>query len=523
MMSRKLPIGIQDFEKLRSEGYIYADKTAYIHQLIQESTPYFLGRPRRFGKSLLVSTIRAFFEGKKELFRGLAIERLEKDWTPSPVFHIDFNLTSYKDTKTLEQGIDANLKPLERQWGRSSPSVPDSIRFYELIRNAAEKSGMRVVVLIDEYDRPLIQTMDKLAVQDEIRVSLKSFYGVLKSADRWLRFVLLTGVTKFSQVSVFSDLNQLRDISMGGQYADICGITEDELVHTFTPELQALAEAGHLSFEGVLNELRRIYNGYRFSEDSEEVYNPFSLLNAMKDKKFNYYWFRTGTPTFLINQLKNTDFNIRQYSDGISVFSQALSDYRVDGGNPIPLLYQSGYLTIKSYDERLRKYTLGFPNEEVALGFMEELAVSYAAPEDDKGFFIGKFLDDIENGDIDSFMTRIKSFIANMPYGRRGKDEQVIQNAFYMIFTLMGRLTRAEVRSFKGRADCVVESRDRVYLFEFKLIEDESQSKTGTALRQIEESGYAEPYFMGAKKIVKIGVEYNISKRIMGEWEVRSD
>jgi hypothetical protein len=412
---------------------------------------------------------------------------------------------------------------LEETWGRDPAARSPAARFLSLIRRSCEKSGRRTAVLIDEYDLPLLRTMENPELHERALNVLKSFYGVLKPADRWLRFVLLTGVTKFSHVSVFSDLNQLRDISMSGQYAGICGITESELLSTFTPELEALAKTRCLSLEEILDKLRCIYNGYRFSEDSEKVYNPFSLLNAMQDQKFNYYWFRTGTPTFLVNLLKNTDFNIREYREGIPVFSQTISDYRGESTNPIPLLYQSGYLTIKNYDERMGKYTLAFPNEEVAMGFMEELAVSYADPEDNKGFFIGNFLEDIEKGDIDSFMTRIKAFIANMPYGRRGKEEQVIQNAFYMIFTLMGQLSRAEVHSFKGRADCVVESRDRVYLFEFKLVEDEGRNGTGRALGQIEEKGYGEPYLAAGKKLVRIGVEYNVAKRLMGDWAVSGD
>jgi hypothetical protein len=374
-----MPVGIQDFEKLRAENFVYVDKTAYIHKLAEEANPYFLSRPRRFGKSLFISTLKAYFEGKKELFTGLAIESLEKDWVSYPVFPIDFNVERYSNKAGLYSGLNTNLRYLEEQWGlQVDPDETPSARLMNLIRRVSEKSGQQVVVLVDEYDKPLLDTMDNENLQDEMRSILKAFYGVLKAADRYLRFVFLTGVTKFSKVSIFSDLNQLRDISMGKAYGGICGISGTELEGTFRPELEALGETKKQSYEEVLEEMRKRYNGYRFSKEGEKQYNPFSVLNALAEQDFAYYWFKTGTPTFLVNQLKNNGYDLRNFGEGISIPAQSIDDYRAGSTDLTPLLYQSGYLTIKDYDPQFDEYILGFPNGEVEYGFLNELLPLYA-------------------------------------------------------------------------------------------------------------------------------------------------
>ncbi|GHV32990.1 ATPase AAA [Spirochaetia bacterium] len=434
IMVQKMPVGIQDFATIRTENFVYVDKTAYVYKLASEGKPYFLGRPRRFGKSLLLSTLKYYFEGKKELFEaiadqsGLAIADLEKDWIQYPVFHIDFNVERYDvDIKGLMTGMSSNLWPLEEQWGRNTPEEGDSpaARLKGLIRRAYEKTGKKVVVLVDEYDKPLIQTIDKPELQEEIRGVLKSFYGVLKSADAMLRFVFLTGVTKFSQVSIFSDLNQLRDISMETAYSSICGISAEELTGNFKPELEALAQCKCLTYEQIVAEMQKRYNGYHFSENSESVFNPFSVLNTLAAQKLDYYWFKTGTPTFLVTTLKNNDFDLRQFSQGIPVFAKSINDYRAGSGNLTPLLYQSGYLTIKDYDPQFNRYTLGFPNEEVEYGFLEELAPLYAPKlQDSQGFFIDNFVKDLQAGNVEAFMNRFKAFIANIPYDLKYETEK---------------------------------------------------------------------------------------------------
>jgi hypothetical protein len=351
MNTRKLPIGIQDFEDLRTNGYVYVDKTAYLYRLVTEGKPYFLGRPRRFGKSLLLSTLKAYFLGKRELFQeiegqsALAIAGMEKDWAAYPIFHIDLNVANYNSPAALESALNINLIQFEDLWGRDPREDTAATRFLGLIRRACEKSGRKVVVLIDEYDKPLLETMEDPDLNEQIRRELKAFYGILKTADTWLRFVLLTGVTKFAQVSVFSDLNQLRDISLEEGYSGLCGVTPAELVATFEPELKAFAEKRRMTYGETLAEMQKRYNGYHFAKDSEGVFNPFSILNTLAKQDFANYWFKTGTPTFLIKLLQKADFDLRDFERGVSIPAQSIDDYRIQGGNPVPILYQSGYLS----------------------------------------------------------------------------------------------------------------------------------------------------------------------------------
>ncbi|MDR0878019.1 MAG: ATP-binding protein [Treponema sp.] len=533
MALRKLPIGIQDFETLRTEGYVYVDKTPWIHRLISEGNPYFLGRPRRFGKSLLVSTLKAYFLGKRELFEaieansqfagqpGLAIAEIEKDWIVHPVFHIDLNVENYTDLKSLESGLNANLQPLEEQWGRDPGAQTLSTRFLSLIRRAYEKSGRKVAVLIDEYDKPLLSTFgpptgDNPAVQEEIRKSLKAFYGVLKSAGPWLKFVLLTGVTKFSQVSVFSDLNQLRDISMSEAYAGLCGITAAELTGNFETELHVLAEKNDMTYEGALEEMQRFYNGYHFAGDGESVFNPFSVLNTLADSFFGDYWFKTGTPTFLVQGLKASDYDLRTLTEGVTVPEDALTNYRANSANSIPLLYQSGYLTIKKYDRKFRLYTLGFPNGEVEYGFLNELLPLYTPwVGNNQDFSIFKFIEDLQKGDADAFMTRLRAFFAEIPYELNDKTERHYQTLFYLVFRLMGQYAQAEVRSAAGRADAVVITGKQIYVFEFKLA---GNGTAEDALQQIDDKGYLLPYTAGTRQLVKVGAEFDSATRTLGRW-----
>lgn len=390
---RKLPIGIQNFEDLRSRGFLYVDKTALVYQLVTMGKPYFLSRPRRFGKSLLISTLEAYFEGKKELFKGLAIEKLEQDWIAYPVLHMDLNAEKYDSVQSLDAIIDRYLFTWEDLWGKDERETTLSSRFFGLLRRIWEKTGKQAVVLIDEYDKPLLQTIHDPVLQEEYRSTLKSFYGVLKSADRYLRFVFLTGVTKFAQVSVFSDLNQLNDISMNPDYATLCGITHEELTANFLPELELLAKANGFSDEETLQLMTRKYDGYHFRDNTPGVFNPFSVLNALQSRRFDNFWFQTGTPTFLVELLKKSEFDLRVLIDGVEAGPSSFTEYRANVNNPIPIIYQSGYLTIKDYDREFNLYILKFPNEEVEYGFMNFLLPYYTSVQDeDKGFYIGKFV-----------------------------------------------------------------------------------------------------------------------------------
>jgi hypothetical protein len=517
---RNLPIGIQDFEKLRKENCLYVDKTQYVYQLTQTSSPYFLGRPRRFGKSLFLSTLKAYFEGKRELFEGLKIAELEKEWVQYPVIYLDFNRESYADIESFNASIDKILRQLEDVWGKDKRDKTPAIRFSGLIQRACKKSGKKVVVLIDEYDKPLISTMDNLALNDNIRKNLKGFYGVLKAEDACLRFAFLTGVTKFSKVSIFSDLNQLVDISLDENFAGICGISEAELLQNFQPEIQSLAERRKMSCDEAFAKLKKLYDGYHFAQESEDIYNPFSLLNAFAKQNFAYYWFATGTPTFLVKHLANTGFDIPILENNISIDANSLMDYRAENEDYIPLLYQTGYLTIKEYDSELNAYTLGFPNEEVKYGFLNQLLPQFTpsfGTSSSKFSAIG-FVKLLRTGDIESIMVMLRAYFATIEYDAIPKALQVekfYQFVFWQLFTLMGQFVQSEVKSNKGRADAVVKTADSIYVFEFKM---DDKATAEDALAQINSKDYAIPYSADHRKVVKIGVEFSQTEKGVKRW-----
>ncbi|NDV63681.1 AAA family ATPase [Bacteroides sp. 224] len=372
-LNRKLPIGVQTFEIIRKEGFLYVDKSALIWQIANRGRVYFLSRPRRFGKSLLLSTFESYFEGRKDLFEGLAIAELEKDWIQYPVLHLDLNAEKYDAPERLGIIINSYLAQWENKYGRSEGEDSLATRFAGVIRRAYEQTGRGVVVLIDEYDKPLLQAMFNEPLSEEYRNALKAFYAVLKSSDRYLRFVLLTGVTKFSHVSLFSDLNQLNDITMDVQYSAVCGITEEELIATFTPEIEQMSKSNDLSFDETVAYMKEEYDGYHFSRNSPGMFNPFSVLNSFYKQEFENYWFRTGTPTFLVELLKRSDYDLRELIEGVEATSDIFMQYRVESDDPIPVFYQTGYLTIKDYDKEFRLYKLGFPNNEVRYTFLEFL------------------------------------------------------------------------------------------------------------------------------------------------------
>ena len=515
-LMRKLPIGIQTFEDIRRKNYLYVDKTALVWRMANMGKPYFLSRPRRFGKSLLLSTFESYFLGKKELFEGLAIEKMETEWKEYPVLHIDLNAEKYDKPEKLNEILSNHLTQWELKYGKGIDERTLSSRFGGVIRRACEQTGQQVVVLVDEYDKPLLQAINNLELLDDYRQTLKAFYGVLKSADRYLRFVFLTGVTKFSQVSVFSDLNQLNDISMKPPYATVCGITRQELVDTFTPELKNLSEANQLTFEETLQKMAATYDGYHFCEFAEGVFNPFSVLNSFDGCKFDSYWFQTGTPTFLVELLQKSEYDLRTLLSGIEVPVSSFAEYKMDVNNPIPLIYQSGYLTIKDYDREFQNYLLDFPNDEVRYGFMNFLVPFYTPMKNnDQGFYIGKFIQELRTGDYEAFLTRLEAFFAGIPYELNDHTERHYQVIFYLVFKLMGQFTEAEVRSSRGRADAVVKTPKYIYVFEFKL-----NGTAEEALKQIDEKGYLIPYKTDHREIVKAGVEFSAESWNLSRWLV---
>ena len=515
MFLRKFPIGIQSFEKLRNDGYLYVDKTAGMYRMANIGSSYFLSRPRRFGKSLFISTLEAYFLGKKHLFKGLAVEQMEKDWTVYPVMHFDLNAEVYNSMDGLNGIYDRYLNIYEDIYGADVREKSPADRFFGIIRRAYEQTGRQVVVLIDEYDKPMLQTIGNEVLAEEYRNSLKAFYGVLKSADPYLRFVFLTGVTKFGQVSVFSDLNQLDDISMDARYSSICGITDEEMEQNFHPDMEQLAVKEKTAYETIRERMRRMYDGYHFCQNVEGVYNPFSVLNALAKQTFSYYWFATGTPTYLVELLQRSNYDLTKL-EGVEVTVNQFADYRAKAEDPVPVIYQSGYLTVKKYDEEFGIYSLGFPNEEVKYGFLQFLVPFYThVTKEQSNFYIGKFIRELRDGDVEAFLTRLRAFFADIPYELNDQTERHYQVVFYLVFKLMGQFTDVEVRSTRGRADAVVKTQDYIYVFEFKL-----NGSVSDALRQIDEKGYLIPYTADGRKLVKVGVSFNKEERNLGDWEI---
>ena len=516
-MAKKYPIGIQDFEKLRKEGYYYIDKTSYVYDLVEKGNYYFLSRPRRFGKSLLISTIEAYFEGKKNLFDGLAISGLEKDWKKYPVLHLDLNTQRYETENSLLSLLEENVVGWEEKYGRNAAEVGIERRFAGVIRRAHEMTGERTVILVDEYDKPLLQTIDDEHLQDAYRTLLKAFYGALKSEDAHIRFAMLTGVTKFGKVSVFSDLNNLQDISMDERYADICGISEAELSENFSEDIRNLAEANGQSLEEASIALKERYDGYHFNPwTSYGLYNPFSLLNTVAKKRYGNDGFETGTPTYLVELLKRYRYNLYKMANE-KVTSKILDSTDASSTNPIPVIYQSGYLTIKGYIPEPQIYELGFPNKEVEQGFMDFLLPYYTPVQDtESGFAIWSFVEDVKTGNIDGFMKRLQVFLSGCPYEMARDIELHYQNVLFIVFRLAGLYTQVEYHTSQGRIDLVLQTADYVYVMEFKL-----DGSAEEALCQIEEKQYALPFAGDSRKVYKIGVNFSSGTRNIEKWMVK--
>ncbi len=528
---RKLPIGSQSFEALRSNGELYVDKTHYIEQLSQFGRFIFLSRPRRFGKSLFLSTLKAYFEGQKALFKGLYIEQAEEEmarrqgrpaWEEHPVFHINLNDSNYQEPSSLEILLNDLLVQWEEVYESRSSEKDFYSRFRGLVRRAYKKTNRKAVILIDEYDKPLIDTMHTPELHERFREILHGFYSVLKGSDAHIQFAFLTGVTKFSKVSIFSGLNNLDDISMVSDFSAICGFTEAELEANFAPELTLLTEKLNVSYEETLARLKKKYDGYRFSEDGESVYNPFSVLKALRDRCLGDYWFATATPTFLVKYLLRLRYFVPDLENK-EIDSAALQDFRVNDDNPIPLLFQSGYLTIKERLPDETSYLLGYPNEEVRNAFLKNLLPAYIALSfSDANVSVKVIYRDLKAGNLAGVMKQIEGLLAGIPYGnlprnKKGQNlrEQYYQTVFYLIFRLFVQYTHVEVVCATGRVDMVVEMPQHIYIFEFKVT---SAGTPDDAIAQIKAQGYATPFAADPRTVHLVGVSFNERKRNIEAW-----
>ena len=519
----KYPIGIQSFDRIIEDGYVYVDKTDMIYSLVSEGSIYFLSRPRRFGKSLLVSTIKNYFLGRKELFKGLAIDRLEKEWNVYPVFHVDFNGSDFTQEGILEKRLNGYVSDWEKKYGIDSQNDDLDLggRFIKVLEAAHNQAGQRAVVLVDEYDKPILDVLDlNQQLEDRHRNVLKAFYSVFKGADEHLQFVLLTGVTKFSQVSVFSGFNQPEDISMDIRYETLCGITQKELESYFAEPIAEMAQDYRCDTDEMKLRLKKQYDGYHFSDLMTDIYNPFSLLNAFSKRRIMDFWFRSGTPTYLIRLLNHFNENMNELT-GKYYGMEEFVDYKADVEKPLPMIYQSGYLTIKDYNMRRNRFLLDFPNDEVKNGFLTMVATSYLKPKERLEGWIDDVIDAMEDGKADTLGTLFTSFLSSIPYTMRRKEdekerERYFQYTFYLIMRLISVYTvYTEKVQSQGRVDCIVETPQYVYIFEFKL-----DGTADEALQQIEEKGYAREYASDKRQVFKIGASFSSETGTIGDWKI---
>ena len=516
------PIGIQDFERLRKDGCYYVDKTDLVYKMTHTFNYYFLSRPRRFGKSLLISTLRDYFLGKKELFEGLAIEKLEKEWKKYPVFHLSFAGNKFTDLKSLQIYMNFKLSELEKTYKVTNTNEYEwGPRFEKILMTAYEQTGTEPVVLVDEYDAPLLDTMDNPELQLILKQEVRKLFSPLKDMGGILRFVFLTGISKFSQLSIFSELNNLNVITMDNEYASICGITKEELFEQMKSEIQALADNNNMTYDEACAALTQKYDGYHFTEKSPDIYNPFSLINALSKKELKNFWFATGTPTILTRLIKKYNMDPETFDKGFPATLEMFDAPTETATNPIPMLYQSGYLTIKNYDGY--EYTLGFPNDEVRLGFVKSLMPYYATEDQiQNDSFILRITKAFRENRLEDALKEMKAFLSSIPYNAEKQDENHYKTLFYLIARLCTPyVVRTEEASAAGRSDMVVETENAVYVFEFKL-----DGTVEEALNQIDSKGYLIPYSVtkdkngNEKRLVKIGVNFDAEKRTLGEWKI---
>ena len=514
---KRLPVGIQTYEKLVESDCLYIDKTEYIYKMVNYSNYIFLSRPRRFGKSLLVSTLQAYFEGKKELFKGLYIDSVEKDWTEYPVLRFDMSLAKHMDKDRLERYLLYILEQNEKRFGLSSDHIDSNVRLANLIHNVNSITGKKVVVLIDEYDAPLLDVSHEKETLSVLRNVMRNFYSPLKACDPYLRFVFITGITKFSQLSIFSELNNLRNISMLPEYAAICGITEDEIRRQMSDYLDVFARARNKTREEVLSALKRQYDGYHFAMPSPDLFNPFSLLNALLDKAIKSYWFESGTPTFLIEKLK--EFNVLPSMLKPTMTMASAFDAPTESmTSVIPLLYQSGYFTIKDYNEPADLYTLDIPNQEIRIGLMQSLLPNYVQIDTYKGVTtVAEMYLALLNDDLNEMLRLLQAYLLTVPQCDNTNYEGHYQQLLYVIFSLLGRYVDVEVRTANGRVDMVMNSGKALYLFELKL-----NKSAEAAMNQINLKDYPSRFALSGQPIVKVGINFDLERHTLEDWIIEA-
>ena len=511
----KYPIGLQDFRKILEGGYVYVDKTALIRRLVDNGSYYFLSRPRRFGKSLLLSTIAAYFRGEQALFKGLAIAETTAEWVKHPVLHLDLGGQTYTDAESLHELLNVRLNEWEKLYGKGDAETSPALRFGGVIRRAAERTGRQAVILVDEYDKPLLESAGNEALQEHYRTTLRAFYFNLKGCDAFIKFALLTGVTKFSKLSVFSDLNNLNDISMQREYGAICGITEEELARYFAPGIEELARRNDLSVDEARARLKKQYDGYLFHPKAEHVYNPFSLLNAFSKNELGDYWFESGTPRFLVQMMKREGINAESLTTDAIPQTQlnALDSLASD---PLPILYQSGYLTIASVHTVTGDYRLKFPNAEVERGFFALLLPLYAGKKAVRSStLLNRLITGLHEGKPEDFMRELQALLADLPYEQGKPPEAYFRNLLFIIFRLVGFYCEVEHPLAGGRSDMVIKTDQYIYLLELK-----TDQSAAAALAQIEAKGYAAPYATDERKLFRIGLNFSTEAKQIDGWQV---
>lgn len=517
MAIRQYPLGIQTFSEIINKKMLYIDKTAYIYNIAASGKYFFLGRPRRFGKSLLVSTMQSYFEGKKQLFRGLAIEKLESEWTEYPVLHFDMSGGKHMDAEQFEQYLGYRLEEEEKKWGITMPVNGANNRLIELINTAYDKTGKQVVVLVDEYDAPMLDVVHETDCLDKLRNTMRNFYSPLKYCEPKLRFVFLTGITKFSQMSIFSELNNIKNISMDNEYAAICGITEEEMLTQMSDDIDALAQAQGIGREEAISKLKDNYDGYHFSAKSPDMFNPYSLLNCFADNEFNDYWFSSGTPTYLLNMMRKYEV---MPTDVITRVEADASEFDAPTENMttiMPLLYQSGYITIKDYNRAYNYYTLDVPNKEVKVGLTKALIPSYVTRNTlattNTARRIAQALD---KRDMDGALRLLQTFLGTIPYCENTNYEGHYQQLLFVVFSLLTDfLVDVEVHTPNGRVDIVLLTRTDLYLIELKL------NKTAQeAMRQIDLKDYRQRFALCGKPVTKVGINFDAEKKTIGNWVI---
>ena len=513
--TRLYPIGIQTFEEIIRKDLLYVDKTEYIYRMANTGKYFFLSRPRRFGKSLLASTFHSYFAGRKDLFKGLAIEKLEKEWTEYPVLHFSMASGKHMEKEQLERYLGQRLYEHEKIWGIDAPAIDTNDRLTALIKTAHHKTGKQVVVLIDEYDAPLLDVVHEDEKLPVLRNVMRNFYSPLKDCEPYLRFVFLTGITKFSQMSIFSELNNITNISMWEDYAGICGITMDELSTQMSADVDALAKKLGKTKEETLDKLREYYDGYHFTAKSPDVFNPYSLLNAMAAGQLDYYWFASGTPTYLIEMLKK--FNVMPSEIGGGDADKSEFDAPTENMTSIiPLLYQSGYITIKAYDPETELYTLDIPNKEIRVGLYRCLLPNYIGTNTVKGTTtIAKMSALIRRNNMDGALEMLQDFLETVPYCQGANTEGHYQQMMYVIFSILNHFVDVEVRTPRGRVDMVLRTATHLYLFELKLNKD-----AATAMRQIDLKQYPKRFMQCGLPIVKVGINFDVEKHNISDWKI---